>query len=160
MAAPNYPWIGTACCLPIAPPIYASRNFRLGEQNRPTAALREASANIRSLVQKIRLRECHETAEDTNWVVLKSVKHQWQFGALAAAVIAIAGAVAMGMLGKQIFTAKRRRPVAIKAPPRNIPRSSGLKTPERTSAATAWRVSPKSTTRIRLKLSQSPRADI
>ncbi|MGZ9130014.1 MAG: hypothetical protein ACXW4Z_19735 [Candidatus Binatia bacterium] len=47
-----------------------------------------------------------ETAEDTNWRALKSVKQQWHFGALAASVVAVAGAVALGMLGNRISPPK------------------------------------------------------
>jgi len=47
-----------------------------------------------------------EKEEDANWVVWTSIKRQWRFGAVAATVVVIAGAVITGVLGTKFSASK------------------------------------------------------
>jgi myosin heavy subunit len=47
-----------------------------------------------------------EKEEEASWVVWTSVKRQWRFGAVAATVVVIAGAVAMGIRGTKLSASK------------------------------------------------------
>jgi chromosome segregation ATPase len=48
-----------------------------------------------------------EKEEDANWVVWPSVKRQWRFGAVAATVVMIAGAVITGVLETRFSASKK-----------------------------------------------------
>jgi len=86
-----------------------------------------------------------ETAEDTNWGVLKSVKQQWHFGALAASVVAVAGAVALGMLGNR-FTPPKEVAVAITSGSQEYPVEAASKPQSEPEPQLRGTFSPKSTT--------------
>jgi len=47
-----------------------------------------------------------ENEEDANWLVWTAVKRQWRFGAVAATVVVIAGAVSTGVLGTKFSASK------------------------------------------------------
>ena len=86
-----------------------------------------------------------ETAEDTNWGVLKSVKQQWHFGALAASVVAVAGAVALGMLGNR-FSPPKEAAVAITSGSQEYPVEAASKPQSEPEPQLRGTFSPKSTT--------------
>ena len=85
-----------------------------------------------------------ETAEDANWGVLKSVTHQWHFGALAASVVAVAGAVALGMLGNRL-TPPKEVAVPIKSSSQEYPVAATSKPQREPEPQLRGTSSPKST---------------
>ena len=85
-----------------------------------------------------------ETEEDANWRASKSGKQQWHFGALAASVVAVASAVALGMLGNRISPPKEAT-VAITRSSQEYPAEAASKPQSEPEPQLRDTSSPKST---------------